>query len=92
MSFVGPRPEIPSYVALYTGEQLGVLDVAPGITDIASIRYRHEEKVLERSSNPDEVYRRVILPHKLPLNLRYIGRMSFLLDLKLIVQTLRSII
>jgi lipopolysaccharide/colanic/teichoic acid biosynthesis glycosyltransferase len=91
MSLVGPRPEIPSYVALYTREQLGVLGVAPGITDIASIRYRHEEKVLERSSNPDEFYRCVILPHKLSLNLGYIEQMSFLLDLKLIVQTLRSI-
>ncbi len=91
MSFVGPRPEIPSYVALYTREQLGVLSVAPGITDIASIRYRHEEKVIERSSNPDQFYRRVILPHKLSLNLQYIEQMSFSLDLKLIAQTLRSI-
>lgn len=91
MSLVGPRPEIPSYVALYTAEQLGVLSVAPGITDIASIHYRHEEKLLEGSPDPDELYRRVILPHKLSLNLQYIERMSFALDLKLIAQTIRSI-
>jgi lipopolysaccharide/colanic/teichoic acid biosynthesis glycosyltransferase len=91
MSLVGPRPEIPSYVALYTTDQLGVLSVAPGITDIASIRYRHEEKMLERSANPDEFYCRVVLPHKLSLNLQYIRQMSFGLDLKLIFQTLRSI-
>jgi len=92
MSLVGPRPEIPSYVALYTTEQLGVLSVAPGITDIASIHYRHEEKVLEHSANPDDFYRRVVLPHKLSLNLQYIRQMSFGLDLKLIFQTLRSIL
>jgi lipopolysaccharide/colanic/teichoic acid biosynthesis glycosyltransferase len=91
MSLVGPRPEVPSYVALYTREQLGVLAVAPGITDIASIQYRHEEKLLEGNPDPDDFYRRVILPHKLSLNLQYIQHMSFALDMKLIAQTLRSI-
>jgi lipopolysaccharide/colanic/teichoic acid biosynthesis glycosyltransferase len=91
MSLVGPRPELPSYVAQYTLEQLRVLSVCPGITDIASIRYRHEEKVLERSSNPDDFYRSVILPHKLSLNLDYVEHMSFSFDLRLILETLLSI-
>ena len=71
MSLVGPRPELPSYVAQYTPEELRVLSVTPGITDIASIRYRHEEKLLEGSNDPDELYRRLVLPHKLALNLEY---------------------
>ena len=91
MSLVGPRPELASYVAQYTPEQLRVLTVKPGITDIASIRYRHEERLLERSADPDELYLRLVLPHKLTLNLEYIDRMSFAFDLKLILQTLRSI-
>jgi lipopolysaccharide/colanic/teichoic acid biosynthesis glycosyltransferase len=91
MSLVGPRPELPSYVAQYTFEQLRVLSARPGITDIASIRYRHEEKMLERSAHPEDFYRNVILPHKLALNLDYIERMSFSLDLRLILQTLRAI-
>ena len=92
MSLVGPRPELPSYVAQYTFDQLRVLSVRPGITDIASIRYRHEEKVLERSSNPDDFYRHVILPHKLALNLHYVEQMSLTLDLRLILQTLHAIV
>lgn len=91
MSIVGPRPEIPSYVAVYTRQQLGVLSVRPGITDPASIRYRHEERVLARSTDPEEFYRRVVLPHKLKLNLEYIEQVSFTHDLKLILQTARSI-
>jgi lipopolysaccharide/colanic/teichoic acid biosynthesis glycosyltransferase len=91
MSLVGPRPELPSYVAHYTPEQLRVLSVKPGITDIASIRYRHEEKLLKRSADPDELYRHLILPKKLALNLQYIHCMSLALDLKLILETLRSI-
>jgi lipopolysaccharide/colanic/teichoic acid biosynthesis glycosyltransferase len=65
MSLVGPRSELPSYVARYAPEQLRVLSVTPGITDLASIRYRHEEKLLEGSNDPDELYRRLVLPHKL---------------------------
>jgi lipopolysaccharide/colanic/teichoic acid biosynthesis glycosyltransferase len=81
----------PSYVARYAPEQLRVLSVTPGITDIASIRYRHEEKLLEGSNDPDELYRRLVLPHKLALNLEYIDRMSLAFDLRLILETQRSI-
>lgn len=92
MSLVGPRPELPEYVGTYTPEQRHVLSVRPGITDIASIRYRHEEQLLGQSKDPDEFYRRVVLPHKLKLNLEYIQRMSFLFDMKLIVQTISSLL
>jgi lipopolysaccharide/colanic/teichoic acid biosynthesis glycosyltransferase len=91
MSLVGPRPELPCYVANYNQDQRGVLCVRPGITDLASIRYRHEEEVLAKSANPEEFYRTVVLPHKLDLNLNYIEKMSFLFDIKLIIQTLKSI-
>jgi len=91
MSLVGPRPELPRYVADYTLEQQRVLCVCPGITDLASIRYRHEEAVLAQSGNPEEFYRNVVLPHKLDLNLDYIEKMSFLFDTKLILQTIKSL-
>lgn len=91
MSLVGPRPEIPSYVAVYSRQQLAVLSVRPGITDPASIRYRHEERVLAGSTDPEEFYRRVVLPHKLTLNLEYIDQVSFSRDIRLILQTARSI-
>jgi lipopolysaccharide/colanic/teichoic acid biosynthesis glycosyltransferase len=91
MSLVGPRPELPSYVAQYTFEQLRVLSVWPGITDLASIHYRHEEKPLETSADSDEFYRNVILPHKLALNLEYVDQMSFALDLRLVLRTLCSL-
>jgi len=91
MSLVGPRPELPRYVADYDRSQLRVLSVRPGITDLASIRYRNEEKVLAESGDPEGFYRSVVLPHKLSLNLEYIQRMSFALDVKLIFETLKSL-
>lgn len=91
MSLVGPRPEVPLYVQLYTPAQRRVLSVAPGITDPASIAYRHEEQILSASDDPETLYREAVLPHKLALNLDYIRRMSFSLDVTLIFQTLASI-
>lgn len=91
MSLVGPRPELPQYVVNYTPEQRRVLCVRPGITDIASIRYRHEEEVLGQSENPEDFYRNVVLPHKLDLNLQYIEHISLFFDMKLTFQTLQSL-
>lgn len=91
MSLVGPRPELPIYVQDYTPSQLQVLNVSPGITDPASIAYRHEEQILSSSPDPDALYRDVVLPHKLDLNLDYIRRMSFSLDIALLFKTLASI-
>lgn len=72
MSLVGPRPEVPKYVALYTEEQRKVLTVKPGITDWASIAYSRENEILARSQNPEKTYIEEILPHKIALNLRYL--------------------
>jgi len=91
MSFVGPRPELPQYVSNYTPEQRQVLSVRPGITDLASIRYRHEESILARSDDPDLYYRNVVLPDKLALNLQYVRDISLPVDIKLVVQTMTSL-
>ena len=69
MSLVGPRPEVRKYVDLYTPEQMHVLDVRPGITDPASIRYRNENELLAQVEDPDRYYVEVIMQDKLQLNL-----------------------
>ena len=75
MSLVGPRPEVRKYVDMYTEEQMHVLDVRPGITDLASIRYRNENELLERVNDPDKYYVEVIMPDKLRINLEYVARL-----------------
>jgi len=92
MSIVGPRPEVPRYVNLYSDSERQVLSVRPGITDPASIRYRSEERVLRGHSDVDRYYREVLLPDKLKLNLEYINRISFFYDLSLLVQTTRAVL
>ena len=87
MSLVGPRPEVRKYVDMYTEEQMHVLDVRPGITDLASIRYRNENELLERVNDPDKYYVEVIMPDKLRINLEYVARHSFTFDIRLIFQT-----
>ncbi len=88
MSLVGPRPEDPRYVALYTPEQRRVLSVRPGITSTASVYYRHEEAVLQ-GPNWEEVYRTVVMPNKLRLDLDYLEYRTFLSDMKVLWETLR---
>lgn len=92
MSLVGPRPEVRKYVDLYTPEQMHVLDVRPGITDPASIRYRNENELLEQVDDPDKYYTDVIMQDKLQLNLEYVEKHSFRLDLQLIFKTFSEII
>ncbi len=92
MSLVGPRPEVRRYVDLYNQEQLHVLDVKPGITDPASIKYRNENELLEQAENPELFYTDVIMPDKLRLNLEYATNQSFFGDLKLIFKTFKAII
>lgn len=88
MSVVGPRPEVPKYVALYNEEQKKVLSVKPGLTDYASLRYFDEQKILGEVADPEEVYRNQIMPTKLALNLDYVTEQSFWLDMKLIFATI----
>jgi len=87
MSLVGPRPEVPQYVELYTAAQRQVLSIRPGITDPASISYRGEERLLAKQADPERYYREVILPDKLKMNLEYLSHMSFLYDLSLVLRT-----
>ncbi|MFM9006164.1 MAG: sugar transferase [Flavobacteriales bacterium] len=87
MSVVGPRPEVPRYVAMYSSEQLQVLSVCPGITDYASLKYFRENDLLAASQNPEETYINEIMPAKLLLNLQYVRKHSLLGDLKIIVLT-----
>lgn len=92
MSLVGPRPEVRKYVDMYTPEQMHVLDVRPGITDLASICYRNENELLERVDNPETYYIETILPDKLRINLDYVHHQSFWGDLGLIFKTFRAIL
>ncbi|MGG7178135.1 sugar transferase [Clostridium paraputrificum] len=88
MSLVGPRPEVPVYVNMYTEEQMKVLDVRPGITDLASLRYRDENDVLGSVENPEEYYINVIMPDKLKLNMEYISKSSVFFDISIIIKTI----
>ena len=88
MSFVGPRPEVVKYVDLYSEEQLQVLSMKPGITDLASIRYSNENELLASVKDPENYYINVLMPEKLNLNLFYIRNQSLLLDIKLIIKTI----
>lgn len=92
MSLVGPRPEVRKYVDLYTPEQMHVLDVRPGITDMASIRYRNENDILEQAEDPDQFYIEVVMQDKLRINLEYVQKHSFWFDIKLIFNTFWEII
>lgn len=88
MSLVGPRPEVPKYVALYNNEQKKVLSIRPGITDMASLRYKDENDILGKVDNPEEYYINVIMKDKLSLNLEYIEKSNVFFDIYLIVKTI----
>lgn len=92
MSLVGPRPEVRRYVDLYTEEQRRVLNVRPGITDPASIKYRNENELLEGAEDPERYYIEVIMPDKLRLNIAYAANQSLLDDLRLICETFKAIV
>jgi len=92
MSLVGPRPEVPKYVAFYTPQQRMVLMVRPGITDWASLKYFNENEILGKSDNPEQVYIDEIMPTKLSINLEYLRSHSMFSDCKIIILTLLKII
>ncbi len=92
MALVGPRPEVPRYVALYTHDQRRVLDVRPGITDPASVAYRDESAVLANHPDPERLYVQEIMQDKLRLNLDYLARRTFSSDIKVILGTLARIV
>lgn len=91
MSMVGPRPEVPKYVDLYSKKDRVVLSIRPGITDYASIYFRNENEILKLSNNPEKKYIEEILPIKLDLNKKYIAEKGVYTDLKIIYLTFQSI-
>jgi lipopolysaccharide/colanic/teichoic acid biosynthesis glycosyltransferase len=92
MSVVGPRPELPRYVACYPEQYRRILTVKPGITNLASLIYRNEEKLLAAADDPEHEYVHEVLPHKLRLNLDYIAHLSLGQDLRLLWLTARRLL
>jgi lipopolysaccharide/colanic/teichoic acid biosynthesis glycosyltransferase len=93
MSLVGPRPEVPRYVALYPPAlRAKVLSVRPGMTDLASIAFRNESELLARAADPEREYVQVVLPRKLALAASYADAPSLALDLKILWRTLRLLL
>lgn len=87
MSLVGPRPEVRHYVDYWTPEQMHVLDVRPGITDPASIKFRNENELMEQAEDPEKYYIEVIMQEKIKLYLEYVEKHNFFYDLGLIFKT-----
>lgn len=92
MSLVGPRPEVRKYVDMYTPEQMRVLSVRPGITSLASIRYRNENDILAAAEDPDKCYIEKVMPDKIAIDLEYVNKAGLWTDVKLIFGTFKTII
>ena len=92
MSLVGPRPEVRHYVNYWTPEQMHVLDVRPGITDPASIKFRNENELMEKADDPEKYYIEVIMQEKIKLYLEYVENHSFINDIGLILKTFWTIV
>lgn len=94
MSVVGPRPQVPWAVETYEGEARRILELRPGITDWASIKFNHEEEILRNSniSDPDEAYMKLIHPEKVRLQLKYVKERSLWVDLTILVGTIEAVL
>lgn len=92
MALVGPRPEVRKYVELYNDEQKQILNVRPGITDLASIEYINENDLLAASSDPEASYIKEVMPHKIQINILYLKERSFFKDIQVIIKTLGKIV
>lgn len=88
MSFVGPRPDVPGYADSLIGIERKILDIRPGITSPASIKYSNEEEILANQENPIKYNNEIIFPDKVRININYINNWSFWLDIKIIIFTL----
>jgi len=91
MSLVGPRPEVPRYVRAFQTDYEEILKVRPGITDLASLKYRNEEALLGGADDPEEEYVKRVLPDKIKLAKDYLERSSFYFDLSLILKTVMKL-
>ncbi len=92
MTFVGTRPEVPRYVEHYTNEMLATLLLPAGVTSIASIYYKDEDKLLEGADDPNKVYVEAVLPDKMYYNLKAIENFSFLGDIKIMFMTVFAVL
>ncbi len=92
MSFVGPRPELRHYVNFYTQDDMAIFAVRPGITGLASLKYRNEVELLKAAKDPENFFIHTIIPDKLKFNKEYISRRNFFFDLKLIGLTVIKVI
>jgi lipopolysaccharide/colanic/teichoic acid biosynthesis glycosyltransferase len=92
MSVVGPRPEVRQYVELFRSDYEEILQISPGITDLASVYYRHEAELLGRVENPEDRYVKEILPEKIKLAKEYLHRSSFFFDIILLLKTFVAIV
>lgn len=91
MTFVGPRPDVPGYYDLLKGDQRKVLQLKPGLTSLAAIKYRHEEQLLAQQKDPKRYNDEVLFPDKVKMNLEYLQRKSLSYDLKILWQTAISL-
>lgn len=87
MSLVGPRPEVKTYTDMFTEEEKAILGVSPGMTDYASLWDFHEGEILKGAIDPEKAYMEQVRPEKIRLQLKYVRERSFLVDLKIIFQT-----
>ena len=93
MSLVGPRPEVPRYVACYPADvRATVLSVPPGITDWASIEFKEENAILGAAADAERAYIEEILPIKLGYYVRYVNERSFMMDMRIIFSTLAAVV
>ena len=92
MSLVGPRPEVPKYVEMYTEEQKEILRVRAGITDYASIEFSDENEILANEKDPEKAYIEKIMPKKIKLNKKYLSEISIWTDIKIIMMTIKKIL
>jgi lipopolysaccharide/colanic/teichoic acid biosynthesis glycosyltransferase len=88
MSLVGPRPEVPRYVELFHDDYVEILTARPGITDLASLKYRDEASILGSATDPDKEYTIHILPEKIAVAKEYVRRASLWLDFSIIFKTI----
>ncbi|TDL99950.1 MAG: sugar transferase [Flavobacteriaceae bacterium] len=88
MSFVGPRPDIGGYYDKLEGEDRNILELKPGLTSLAAIKYRKEEQILAKESNPKQYNDQIIFPDKVRMNLDYYYNQSLILDCIIILKTI----
>ena len=92
MSFVGPRPEIRKYVNYYSNEDMEILNVKPGVTGYASIKYINETEILENSENPEKFYIEKVMPDKIRINKIYINHNNIFIDFGIIIKTIYKLL